>query len=77
MSHAVAALYQFTDLPDAPELRAPLRALCDGLGIRGTLILAPEGINGTVAGTRRGHRRADRGVRDAGRCSAGGSTAWS
>jgi len=50
MSLKVAALYQFLKLPDYRELRAPLRALCDGLGIRGTLLLAPEGINGTVAG---------------------------
>ncbi|GGE40943.1 UPF0176 protein [Agaricicola taiwanensis] len=51
MSFSVAALYQFAALPDAAELRAPLRALCESLGIRGTLILAVEGINGTVAGT--------------------------
>lgn len=51
MSFSVAALYQFTSLVDAADLRAPLRALCDGLGIKGTLILAQEGINGTVAGT--------------------------
>ena len=47
----VAALYQFVALPDYRELRAPLRALCDDLGIRGTLLLASEGINGTVAGS--------------------------
>jgi UPF0176 protein len=46
----IAALYQFLRLPDYRELRAPLRALCDGLGIKGTLLLAVEGINGTVAG---------------------------
>jgi UPF0176 protein len=51
MSYSVAALYQFTALPDAADLKAPLRALCEELGIRGTLILAGEGINGTVAGT--------------------------
>jgi UPF0176 protein len=32
-------------------LREPLRALCAGLAIRGTILLAHEGINGTVAGT--------------------------
>lgn len=51
MSFSVAALYQFTALPDAADLRAPLRSLCESLGIKGTLILAQEGINGTVAGT--------------------------
>lgn len=51
MPHTVAALYQFTPLPDAATLRAPLHALCDSLGLTGTLLLAREGINGTVAGS--------------------------
>jgi UPF0176 protein len=46
----VAALYQFAPLPDFRALREPLRALCAGLSIRGTILLAHEGINGTVAG---------------------------
>ena len=46
----VAALYQFVALPDFGELREPLRALCNALGVKGTLLLAAEGINGTVAG---------------------------
>jgi UPF0176 protein len=50
MSLKVAALYQFVSLPDFADLRQPLLDLCNGLGIRGTLLLAPEGINGTVAG---------------------------
>ncbi|GEP00106.1 oxygen-dependent tRNA uridine(34) hydroxylase TrhO [Methylobacterium haplocladii] len=51
MPHTVAALYQFTPLPDAAALQAPLQALCARLGITGTLLLAGEGINGTVAGS--------------------------
>jgi len=35
-------------------LREPLQAQCDVLGITGTLLLATEGINGTIAGTRGG-----------------------
>jgi len=50
MSLKVAALYQFVSLPDYRELRDPLHALCDSLAIKGTLLLASEGINGTVAG---------------------------
>jgi UPF0176 protein len=46
----VAALYQFVALPDFRELREPLRALCNALSVKGTLLLAAEGINSTVAG---------------------------
>lgn len=48
----VAALYRFARLPDPAGLRAPLSELCRSEGIRGTLIIAPEGVNGTVAGSR-------------------------
>src|SRR5262245_28403428 len=47
----VAALYRFCRLERFEELRAPLAAFCCGRGVKGTLILAREGINGTVAGT--------------------------
>jgi UPF0176 protein len=50
MPHKVAALYQFVALPDFRDLRGPLRAMCDGLDLKGTILLAPEGLNGTVAG---------------------------
>ncbi|NMG40290.1 rhodanese-related sulfurtransferase [Chelativorans sp. ZYF759] len=48
----VAALYKFVPLPGFRDLRQPLLDLCLQLGIRGTLLLAEEGINGTVAGPR-------------------------
>lgn len=48
----VAALYQFKALPDFRELQPCLKALCDSWGIKGSLLLAKEGINGTVAGSR-------------------------
>ncbi|MER9366565.1 rhodanese-related sulfurtransferase [Mesorhizobium sp. M0518] len=47
----VAALYRFARLDAFEELRAPLAAFCCGRGIKGTLLLAHEGINGTVAGS--------------------------
>ncbi len=50
MTYAVAALYQFGALPDFRELREPLRELCAAHGLKGTLLLAHEGINGTIAG---------------------------
>lgn len=50
----VAALYHFTRFPDPQALRAPLLACAAEGGVRGTLLLAPEGINGTIAGPRAG-----------------------
>ncbi len=47
----VAALYQFTPLSDCAALRGPLLGLCQTQGVKGTLLLAHEGINGTIAGT--------------------------
>jgi UPF0176 protein len=47
----VAALYQFAALPDFRALREPLRALCAGLSLKGSILLAHEGINGTIAGS--------------------------
>jgi len=51
MVYRVAAFYQFAALPDVRELREPLRATCAALGLKGSVLLAPEGINGTLAGT--------------------------
>ena len=50
----VCALYRFVRLGDYRALRDPLHDLLVQNGIRGTLLLAPEGINGTVAGSRAG-----------------------
>ncbi|MDH6233474.1 UPF0176 protein [Mesorhizobium soli] len=47
----VAALYRFCRLEAFEALREPLAAFCCSHGIKGTLLLAREGINGTVAGT--------------------------
>jgi UPF0176 protein len=47
----VAALYKFTPFPDPAALRAPLLVACEEVGVKGTLLLAHEGINGTIAGT--------------------------
>jgi UPF0176 protein len=50
----VAALYKFVQLPDYQELRQPLLEFCLDNDIKGTLLLAAEGINGTVASSREG-----------------------
>jgi UPF0176 protein len=46
----VAALYHFVSVPHFESLRAPLQQLCEDNGVKGTLLLAHEGINGTIAG---------------------------
>lgn len=48
----VCALYKFVTLDDYQDLRQPLQNLMEAHAIRGTLLLAREGINGTVSGTR-------------------------
>jgi UPF0176 protein len=61
----VAALYKFAPLPDHEAMRGPLLALCRKGKVFGTLLLAAEGINGTIAGPPAGvravlgHLRAD------------------
>jgi len=52
----VAAFYQFADLDDFVSLREPLQACCEELALMGTILLAHEGINGTVAGPEQGSR---------------------
>ena len=47
---AVSAFYKFVALPDFADLRPLLLDAARHRGIRGTILLAPEGINGTIAG---------------------------
>ncbi|MEQ5796038.1 rhodanese-related sulfurtransferase [Paracoccus sp. NFXS7] len=50
----VAALYHFARLADPAARQGPLLDLCRAQGLCGTLLLAPEGVNGTIAGPRAG-----------------------
>jgi UPF0176 protein len=50
----VAALYQFTRFPDPDAIRPGLLEVCLSNGVKGSLLVAPEGINGTIAGERAG-----------------------
>ncbi len=50
--HAICALYKFTRLDDFEEIQLPLRSVLDSLSVKGTLLLAREGINGTISGTK-------------------------
>lgn len=70
MSVVVAALYKFATLENYRDLREPLLQACLDAGIKGSLLLAREGINGTIAGSREGidrvldYLRADERLRD-------------
>jgi len=52
--YTVAALYHFTRFDDPAALQGPLLDLCKSNGVMGTLLLAKEGVNGTIAGDRAG-----------------------
>lgn len=52
MTFVVATFYKFVRLPDAAELRHKLLDFCTNQNIRGTILLAEEGINSTIAGSR-------------------------
>ncbi|CAA3007536.1 Hypothetical predicted protein [Olea europaea subsp. europaea] len=48
----VVSFYKFADFPEYANFRKPLKQLCEQLRVSGGIILAPEGINGSVCGTR-------------------------
>ena len=50
----IAALYHFTRFEDADALRPVVRALCNEQDVKGTILFANEGVNGTIAGPRAG-----------------------
>jgi UPF0176 protein len=54
---SVATLYRFARLEDCGGLCAPLERLCVEQDIKGTILIAPEGVNGTIAGCREGIER--------------------
>lgn len=52
MTQIVATFYKFVALPDFAEKQQPLLSYCQKQGIKGTILLAAEGINGTIAGVK-------------------------
>jgi UPF0176 protein len=53
----VAAFYRFTAMAELPDLRAALQALAAAEQVRGTILLAEEGVNGTISGPQAGVQR--------------------
>jgi UPF0176 protein len=60
----VAAFYKFVELADIVGLRGPLQQRCEDLGLLGTILLASEGINGTISGKPEKVRRLFERLRD-------------
>ncbi len=56
MHTLIAAFYHFVALEEHSALQAPLLEACRRHGVRGTILLAPEGVNGTIAGPQDGVR---------------------
>ena len=54
--YLIAALYKFTPLTADAGLQARIHEVCASHDVAGTLLLAPEGINGTIAGPKAGLR---------------------
>ncbi|MBE9159683.1 rhodanese-related sulfurtransferase [Nodosilinea sp. LEGE 06152] len=54
MNWVIATFYKFVPLSEPGALRAELLERCLGWELRGTILLASEGLNATVAGSRRG-----------------------
>ena len=52
--YTIAALYHFTRFDNPAAIRGPLYDLAQAQGVTGSLLLAHEGINGTIAGPRAG-----------------------
>jgi UPF0176 protein len=52
--YTIAALYHFTRFDDPAALKPALLDHCVAQAVKGTLLLAPEGINGTISGPRAG-----------------------
>ena len=52
--YVVAALYKFVTFPEFPDFQQPLLNECKANGVMGTILLADEGINGTIAGHQKG-----------------------
>ncbi len=55
--YLVAAFYKFVHLPDYRDLQKTLQQRCADLGLLGTILLAKEGINGTISGSEKSIRR--------------------
>ena len=54
MTFTVAAFYKFFRFPDFAGHKGSIKSVCDQNDVKGTILLANEGLNGTIAGPREG-----------------------
>lgn len=54
MTYTVAAFYKFFRFPDFADFQPGIKSVCDENKVKGTILLAHEGVNGTIAGPRNG-----------------------
>ncbi len=59
----IAALYRFATFEDPVSLRLPLLDMCSANGVKGTILIASEGINGTIAGRPEGIKAVETHIR--------------
>ena len=50
MKHPVILFYKYVEITDSDVFSGSQRALCESLGLKGRILIASEGINGTLAG---------------------------
>jgi UPF0176 protein len=48
----ITAFYHFINLPNYEEMKPPMMEFCNSLGLKGTILLAKEGMNSTISGDR-------------------------
>lgn len=53
MTHIIASFYKFVPLPDFADKQQPLLSYCQVQNVKGSILLAAEGINGTIASVSR------------------------
>ncbi|MDN5247632.1 MAG: rhodanese-related sulfurtransferase [Wolbachia endosymbiont of Tyrophagus putrescentiae] len=52
MNFVIATFYHFTELSNYYDMKNEIKITCDSLEIKGTILLAEEGVNATISGTR-------------------------
>ncbi len=52
MSVVIATFYHFVELSNYYDMKVEIKAVCDNVGVKGTILLAEEGINATISGAR-------------------------